>query len=106
MREIAEVVRLPPHLADHPYLVEYYGTVEWSVKAVYHGYMGWFRWAKVTKDMTNKKLTMMMTPVAPAGGLVSCTPWPWGRRRGGGWPWGEGRPGCWRPPPRPWTRWL
>ena len=21
---------------------EYYGTVEWSVKAVYHGYMGWF----------------------------------------------------------------
>lgn len=41
-REIAEIVRLPPHLANHPYLIEYYGTVEWSVKAVYHGYMGWF----------------------------------------------------------------
>ena len=24
------------------YILEYYGTVEWSVKAVYHGYMGWF----------------------------------------------------------------
>ena len=36
-------VTLPPHLANHPYLTEYYGTVEWSVKAVYHGYLGWFR---------------------------------------------------------------
>ena len=56
VREIVEIVRLPPHLASHPYLIEYYGTVgwgvtpplhhlqvEWSVKAVYHGYLGWFR---------------------------------------------------------------
>ena len=42
-RETAEVVRLPDHLASRPYLTEYYGTVEWSVKAVYHGYLGWFR---------------------------------------------------------------
>ena len=42
-REIAARVKLPPHLATHPYLIEYYGTVEWSVKAVYHGYLGWFR---------------------------------------------------------------
>merc|ERR1719290_757218 len=41
-REIAKKVVLPPHLAQHPYLTEYYGTVEWSVRAVYHGYMGWF----------------------------------------------------------------
>ncbi|XP_023348024.1 uncharacterized protein LOC111716758 isoform X2 [Eurytemora carolleeae] len=40
--EIAQIVKLPPHLINHPYLIEYYGTVEWSVKAVYHGYMGWF----------------------------------------------------------------
>ena len=25
-------VRLPPHLRHHPYLIEYYGTVEWSVR--------------------------------------------------------------------------
>ena len=41
-REIAEIVKLPAHLQEHPYLIEYYGTVEWSVKAVYHGYIGWF----------------------------------------------------------------
>merc|ERR1719232_2461343 len=41
-REIAETVKLPPHLRGHPYLIEYYGTVEWSVRAVYHGYIGWF----------------------------------------------------------------
>jgi len=40
--QIAERVKLPPHLRNHPYLIEYYGTVEWSVKAVYHGYIGWF----------------------------------------------------------------
>ena len=40
--QIAEVVKLPPHLQSHPYLIEYYGTVEWSVKAVYNGYIGWF----------------------------------------------------------------
>ena len=40
--EISQIVKLPPHLINHPYLIEYYGTVEWSVKAVYHGYMGWF----------------------------------------------------------------
>ena len=40
--EIAKIVKLPPHLINHPYLIEYYGTVEWSVRAVYHGYIGWF----------------------------------------------------------------
>ena len=56
-RQTAETVRLPPHLASHPYLTEwvdnlsrqmlrmscrYYGTVEWSVRAVFNGYIGWF----------------------------------------------------------------
>merc|ERR1719445_235369 len=41
-RQCAEAVKLPPHLREHPYLIEYYGTVEWSVRAVYHGYIGWF----------------------------------------------------------------
>ncbi|MBW2697052.1 MAG: MBL fold metallo-hydrolase [Deltaproteobacteria bacterium] len=40
--ELVGVVALPPHLADHPYLEEFYGTVEWSVRSVYDGYMGWF----------------------------------------------------------------
>jgi alkyl sulfatase BDS1-like metallo-beta-lactamase superfamily hydrolase len=40
--EIAERVKLPPHLARQPYLHEYYGTVAWSVRAVFDGYLGWF----------------------------------------------------------------
>lgn len=40
--EIAAMVTLPPHLANHPFLLEFYGTVEWSVKAVFCNYMGWF----------------------------------------------------------------
>lgn len=40
--EIVEKVKLPPHLANQPYLQEYYGTVEWSVKAIFNGYLGWF----------------------------------------------------------------
>lgn len=40
--EIIQTVTLPSHLAKSPYLQEYYGTVEWSVRAVFDGYMGWF----------------------------------------------------------------
>jgi len=40
--ELVQVVKLPPHLAAHPYLQEYYGKVEWSVRAIFDGYLGWF----------------------------------------------------------------
>ncbi|XP_067651707.1 linear primary-alkylsulfatase-like [Haliotis asinina] len=40
--EIAAKVRLPEQLATHPYLLEFYGTVEWSVKGVFNTYLGWF----------------------------------------------------------------
>jgi alkyl sulfatase BDS1-like metallo-beta-lactamase superfamily hydrolase len=41
-QEIVEQVKLPAHLARQPYLHEYYGTVEWSVRAIFDGYLGWF----------------------------------------------------------------
>jgi len=40
--ELVAHVRLPPHLASSPYLQEYYGTVEWSVRAIYSAQLGWF----------------------------------------------------------------
>ncbi len=40
--EIVERVKLPAHLARQPYLHEYYGTVAWSVRAIFDGYLGWF----------------------------------------------------------------
>jgi alkyl sulfatase BDS1-like metallo-beta-lactamase superfamily hydrolase len=40
--ELVAHVKLPPHLASSPYLQEYYGTVEWSVRAIYSAQLGWF----------------------------------------------------------------
>lgn len=40
--EIVEQVKLPSHLAREPYLHEYYGTVPWSIRAIFDGYLGWF----------------------------------------------------------------
>ena len=40
--ELAHSVKLPPHLADKPYLREYYGRVDFSVRAYFVGTMGWF----------------------------------------------------------------
>lgn len=40
--ELVEVVQLPPHLKENPFLEEYYGTVEWSVRSIFTGYLGWF----------------------------------------------------------------
>ena len=40
--EVVEVVKLPENLAGLPYLGEFYGTVAWSVRGIYAGYVGWF----------------------------------------------------------------
>ncbi|MEZ4472988.1 MAG: alkyl sulfatase dimerization domain-containing protein [bacterium] len=39
---LVEGTRLPPHLADAPGLAELYGQVDWSVRALYDGALGWF----------------------------------------------------------------
>ncbi|MFH1489559.1 MAG: alkyl/aryl-sulfatase [Pseudomonadota bacterium] len=40
--ELVEVVKLPSHLADKPYLQEFYGAVPWAVRSIYNGHLGWF----------------------------------------------------------------
>ncbi len=40
--ELVEYVVLPEHLASNPILTEYYGRVEWAVRNIFSGYMGWF----------------------------------------------------------------
>lgn len=39
---IVEVVQLPEHLRNLPYLQEIYGSVEWTVRAIFAAYVGWF----------------------------------------------------------------
>ena len=40
--EIIENIDLPEAVASSPYLQEFYGTVRWSVKSIFNGYLGWF----------------------------------------------------------------
>jgi alkyl sulfatase BDS1-like metallo-beta-lactamase superfamily hydrolase len=40
--ELVERVKLPADLGASPYLQEFYGTVSWSVRAIYTDYIGWF----------------------------------------------------------------
>ncbi|TCV89266.1 alkyl/aryl-sulfatase [Testudinibacter aquarius] len=42
MDETAETVRLPEKYAKLPYLGEYYGSVDWTVRGIYSLYIGWF----------------------------------------------------------------
>jgi len=39
---LAASLQLPPELASHPWLQPFYGTVAWSVRAIYAGYLGWY----------------------------------------------------------------
>lgn len=41
--QLVEVVKLPAHLAEHPWLNEDYGTVKHVVRNIYGGYLGWFQ---------------------------------------------------------------
>ena len=40
--ELVETVKLPSELAELDYLKPYYGNVEWAVRAIFTGYLGWF----------------------------------------------------------------
>lgn len=40
--QLAHEVKLPEHLKDKPYLIEFYGTVPHAVRAIYSGLLGWY----------------------------------------------------------------
>ncbi len=40
--ELVQHVELPPALAENPYLQEFYGSVEWTVRGIYADRAGWF----------------------------------------------------------------
>lgn len=40
--ELVGYVKLPARLADKDDLREYYGNVQWAVRAIFDGYLGWF----------------------------------------------------------------
>ena len=40
--ELVHHVKLPPELASRDHLREFYGNIQWGVRAIFDGYMGWF----------------------------------------------------------------
>lgn len=40
--ELVTYVQLPEHLANDKNLTQYYGRVEWAVRNIHNGYLGWF----------------------------------------------------------------
>jgi alkyl sulfatase BDS1-like metallo-beta-lactamase superfamily hydrolase len=40
--DLVELVKLPKHLAEHPWLGDFYGGVQHSVRQIYVGELGWF----------------------------------------------------------------
>jgi alkyl sulfatase BDS1-like metallo-beta-lactamase superfamily hydrolase len=65
--ELAETIVLPPRLANHPWLQPFYGTVAWSVRSVYDGYLGWFDGNSTTLFPTPKQ-TRAQRLVTMSGG--------------------------------------
>lgn len=65
VEQVVAKIHLPKHLAEHPYLQEFYGTVEWSVKSIFSGYMGWFDGNSTTlRPLTSLKLNQHMAELA------------------------------------------
>ena len=40
--QLAAEIKLPKELSGLPYLGEYYGCAEWTIREIYSAYMGWF----------------------------------------------------------------
>ncbi len=40
--ELAAAIRLPAHLREKPWLGEFYGCVQWAVRSIFCGLLGWF----------------------------------------------------------------
>ena len=69
--EAAQAVKLPKSLASHPFLQEFYGTVGWSVKAVYTQYIGWFNGDPVELNpLSPKERAKKMVQMVGVDGLL------------------------------------
>ena len=53
--EISEMIELPQDLSSSPFLYEFYGTVRWSVKSIFNGYLGWFNGNPADLDPLSRK---------------------------------------------------
>ena len=53
--QIIELVDLPAAIKESPFLNEFYGTIRWSVKSIFNGYLGWFNGNPAELDPLSRK---------------------------------------------------
>lgn len=66
--ELAAEIRLPEEYKSLPYLAEHYGTVQWTVRGIYAGYVGWFDGNPTSLNRLSPKEQADRT-IALAGGV-------------------------------------
>ncbi|WP_419581577.1 alkyl sulfatase dimerization domain-containing protein [Stieleria magnilauensis] len=54
--QLAHEVKLPEHLKDKPYLIQFYGSVPHAVRAIYSGLLGWYDGNPTTLNPLEPKL--------------------------------------------------
>ena len=58
--QIIEMIELPNSIQESPFLSEFYGTVRWSVKSIFNGYLGWFNGNPAELDPLPRKKEAQM----------------------------------------------
>ena len=58
--QIIEMIELPNSIQESPFLSEFYGTVRWSVKSIFNGYLGWFNGNPTELDPLPRKKEAQM----------------------------------------------
>ena len=67
--KIIEIIELPPHLADNPYLQEYFGQIDRDIFQIFSQYLGWF--TGECRDMFPMSLTEQAQNMADLVGGVT-----------------------------------